>query len=62
MATVARKSSAGSVAIPLYTARYRATVIASVQAAQTFNDHETKHALQVSESATRRTDGRRGVW
>ena len=95
MATVARKSSSGSVAIPLYTPRYRATVIASVLA-QTFNDHEivmlddgwgdppeiegclvaertgsiisdkptrdTEHALQVSESATRRTDGRRGVW
>jgi len=58
MATVPRKSSTRSVAIPLYTARYRATVLASVQA-QTFNDHEREHALQVSESATRRTDGRR---
>jgi hypothetical protein len=39
MATVARKSPPGSIAIPLYTPRYRATVIASVLA-QTFNDHE----------------------
>jgi hypothetical protein len=95
MATVARKSSTGSVAIPLHTPCYRITLIASVLA-QTFNDHEivvlddgwgdppeiegclvaertgstisdkptrdTEHALQVSEPATRQTDGRRGVW
>ena len=94
MATVARKSSTAGVAIPLYTLRYRATVIVSMLA-QTFNDHEifvlddgwgdppeiegclvaertgsissdkptrdTEHALQASDPATRRTDGRRGA-